>query len=100
MVVLQMENPTIHAVLRQKQTHNELTKMRIAGQTAVSLSGQNMDAISLSIATLDLEKAILAKKGLTISVDGQEYVTTVAQVNRHIISHDLLTVSLFRVATP
>jgi ribosomal protein L25 (general stress protein Ctc) len=93
-----MENQPIPATLRAKHTHGALTRMRESGQTAVSLSGKGMTPISLYIATADLESALLGKFGeevqMTIGYDGTDYVTRLAQVDRHPISREIMTVSL------
>ncbi|WP_395146311.1 hypothetical protein [Armatimonas sp.] len=98
-----MENPTIQATLRGKQSHGELTRMRKSGQTAVSLSGKGTSPISLYVATVEIEKAIRARGGdgkhVQLGFEGESHLTCFAQVKRHPISGDLLTVALQKVIT-
>ena len=97
-----MENPTIQATLRNKQSQGELTRMRKSGQTAVSLSGRGAIPVSLYASTVELEQALLVKPKegviITLGFEGESHQTRFGQIDRHPISHDLLTVSLQKLA--
>ena len=96
-----MENQTIQATLRGKQTQGELTRMRKSGQTAVTFSGQGLVPVSLYASTLELENMLLLKPRADVVVavgfDGQSHLTHFTQIDRHPISKDLLTVSLTKI---
>ena len=96
-----MEHQSIQATLRGKQSQGELTRMRKSGQTAVSLSEKGADPISLYVATAEIEKAIRARVGdskcVQLGFAGESYLTKFAQVKRHPISGDLLTVALQKI---
>ena len=96
-----MENQTIQATLRGKQTQGELTNRRKSGQTAVTLSGQGLTPVSLYASTVELEKMLQLKPRadvvLAVGFDGQSHLTRFTQIDRHPLSKDLLTVSLTKI---
>ncbi len=97
-----MENQTIQATLRGKQSQGVLTRMRKSGQTAVSFSGRGLAPVSLYAPTVELESALKdtfgAEVQINIGFEGVSHLVRLAQVNRHPISRELLTVSLQKLA--
>ena len=97
-----MENQTIQATLRGKQSQGVLTRMRKSGQTALSFSGRGMTPVTLSASTIELERALSLKPRedvvITLDFNGESHQTRLGQVDRHPISKDLLTVALQKLA--